>query len=160
MIGKAHQVRQRGQHGCPISRRERGRDADSRRWKIEHGGTIRKEGYEVNERKASQSSLPSRQILRYTCSVRDCVLPRLHPASFACLSRLVLWLILLTLSACGGPSKLFNRSSEPDGYWLPLTVDLRLDSSVPDAALTYVDACGQRQNRRSFTSALAGSGRA
>jgi hypothetical protein len=61
------------------------------------------------------------------------------------MSRLVLWLVLLTLSACGGPSKLFNRSSEPDGYWLPLTVDLRLDSSVPDAALTYVDGCGQRQ---------------
>jgi hypothetical protein len=61
------------------------------------------------------------------------------------MSRLVLGLVLLTLPACSGPSKLFNRSSEPDGYWLPLTVDLRLDPSVPDAALHYVDACGQRQ---------------
>ncbi|HTK87987.1 MAG TPA: hypothetical protein VL329_09655 [Nitrospiraceae bacterium] len=54
-------------------------------------------------------------------------------------------LLLISLSGCNGTPKIFNRFSEPDGYWLPLTVDLRLDPSVTDAALEYTDACGQRQ---------------
>src|SRR5690349_8921356 len=54
-------------------------------------------------------------------------------------------LLLISLSGCSGASKIFNRFSEPDGYWLPLSVDVRLDPSVTDAALEYTDACGQRQ---------------
>ena len=61
------------------------------------------------------------------------------------MSRLTVVLLLISLSGCSGTSKIFNRFSEPDGYWLPLTVDLRLDPSVTDAALEYTDACGQRQ---------------
>ena len=53
-------------------------------------------------------------------------------------------LLLLTLPACG-QSKLFGRLSDPEGYWLPLTVDLRLDESMTDAALDYADACRQPQ---------------
>jgi len=61
------------------------------------------------------------------------------------MSQLAVVLLLILLSGCSGASKIFNRFSEPDGYWLPLTVDLRLDPSVTDAALEYTDACGQRQ---------------
>lgn len=53
-------------------------------------------------------------------------------------------LSLLALSACG-PSKLFHRLSDPQGYWLPLTVDLRLDTSVTEAQLQYTDACRKPQ---------------
>ena len=53
-------------------------------------------------------------------------------------------LLLLALSACG-PSKLFHRLSDPEGYWLPLTVDLRLDASVTEAQLQYTDACRKPQ---------------
>lgn len=59
--------------------------------------------------------------------------------------RVMLFLIVLLLPACSGASKLFHRASEPDGYWLPLTVDLRFDPSVTEAAVEYTDACGQRQ---------------
>ncbi|WP_447986366.1 hypothetical protein [Nitrospira sp. Nam74] len=59
--------------------------------------------------------------------------------------RLVIVLLLISLSGCSGTSKIFSRFSEPDGYWLPLTVDLRLDPSVTDASLEYTDACGRPQ---------------
>ncbi|MGH7233386.1 MAG: hypothetical protein ACREJU_18800 [Nitrospiraceae bacterium] len=52
--------------------------------------------------------------------------------------------LLLVLSACG-QSRLFNRFSDPDGYWLPLTIDLHMDSSVTDAGIPYTDACRQSQ---------------
>jgi hypothetical protein len=74
--------------------------------------------------------------------------PRLsadRPLSCVLMSRLTVVLLLISLSGCNGTSKIFNRFSEPDGYWLPLTVDLRLDPSVTDAALEYTDACGQRR---------------
>lgn len=89
--------------------------------------------------------MPSRPGLRYTCVVRGS--PRLsadRPLRYVLVSCLTVVLLLISLSGCGA-SKIFNRFSEPDGYWLPLTVDLRLDPSVTDAALEYTDACGQRQ---------------
>jgi hypothetical protein len=61
------------------------------------------------------------------------------------MSHLAVVLLLIIVSGCSGASKIFNRFSEPDGYWLPLTVDLRFDPSVTDAALDYTDACGERQ---------------
>ncbi len=96
--------------------------------------------------KADGCTLPSRPGLRYTCVVRGS--PRLsadRPLRYVLVSRLTVVLLLILLSGCSGASKIFNRFSEPDGYWLPLTVDLRLDPSVTDAALEYTDACGQRQ---------------
>ena len=95
---------------------------------------------------ADGCTLPSRLGLRYTCVVRGS--PRLsadRPLSSVLMSCLAVVLLLISLSGCSGTSKIFNRFSEPDGYWLPLTVDLRLDPSVTDAALEYTDACGQRQ---------------
>ena len=74
--------------------------------------------------------------------------PRLsadRPPSCVLIFHIAAVLLLISLSACSGASKIFNRFSEPDGYWLPLTVDLRLDPSVTNAALEYTDACGQRQ---------------
>ena len=61
------------------------------------------------------------------------------------MSRLAVVLLVIIASGCSGASKVFNRFSDPDGYWLPLTADLRLDPSVTNAALDYTDACGQRQ---------------
>ena len=95
---------------------------------------------------ADGCTLPSRLCLRYTSVVRG--FPRLsadRPPSSVAMSRLAVVLLLIVLSGCSGAPKIFNRFSEPDGYWLPLTVDLRLDPSVTDAALEYTDACGQRQ---------------
>jgi hypothetical protein len=91
-------------------------------------------------------TLPSRPGLRYTWTVRG--FPRLsadRPLSYILVSRLTVVLLLISLSGCNGTPKIFNRFSEPDGYWLPLTVDVRLDPSVTHAALDYTDACGQRQ---------------
>jgi hypothetical protein len=59
--------------------------------------------------------------------------------------RLAIVLLLISLSGCSGTSKIFSRFSEPDGYWLPLTVDLRLDPTVTDASLEYTDGCGRPQ---------------
>lgn len=109
-------------------------------------GTILKGADDVNEWKGNGCTLPSCLGLRYTCMVRGS--PRLladWPLSSVLMSRLTVVLLLISLSGCSGTSKIFNRFSEPDGYWLPLTVDLRLDPSVTDAALEYTDACGQRQ---------------
>src|SRR5438105_1207595 len=96
--------------------------------------------------KADGCTLPSRLGLRYTCVVRG--FPRRsadRPLSYVLMSRLTVVLLLISLLGCSGTSKIFNRFSEPDGYWLPLTVNLRLDPSVTEAALEYTDACGQRQ---------------
>jgi hypothetical protein len=96
--------------------------------------------------KADGCTLPSRPGLRYTCVVRG--FPRRsadRPLSSVLMSRLTVVLLLILLPGCSGTSKIFNRFSEPDGYWLPLTVNLRLDPSVTEAALEYTDACGQRQ---------------
>jgi hypothetical protein len=71
--------------------------------------------------------------------------PADRPPRYVLMSRLAILLLLISLSGCSGTSKIFNRFSEPDGYWLPLTVDLRLDPTVTDASLEYTDACGQRQ---------------
>ncbi len=90
--------------------------------------------------------MPSRPGLRYTCVVRGSPrLPADRPPRYVLMSRLAIVLLLISLSGCSGTSKIFNRFSEPDGYWLPLTVDLRLDPTVTDASLEYTDACGQRQ---------------
>ncbi|HKN86346.1 MAG TPA: hypothetical protein VJV04_05775 [Nitrospiraceae bacterium] len=108
-------------------------------------GTILKGADEVNEWK-EDGTLPSRLRLRYTSVVRG--FPRVsadRPPGSVLMSHLAVALLLISLSGCSGASKIFNRFSEPDGYWLPLTVDLRLDPSVADAALEYTDACGQRQ---------------
>lgn len=91
-------------------------------------------------------TLPSRPGLRYTCVVRGSPrVPANRPPRYVLMSRLTIVLLLISLSGCGGTSKIFNRFSEPDGYWLPLTVDLRLDPTVTGASLEYTDACGQRQ---------------
>lgn len=37
----------------------------------------------------------------------------------------------------------FQRSSDSQGYWLPLTVVVKFDPSVTDATLAYTDACQQ-----------------
>lgn len=59
--------------------------------------------------------------------------------------RLALGAVLLALLAgCAGlTSRGFGSSDE--AYWLPLTVNLRLESSVRDASLAYMDACQQPQ---------------
>lgn len=46
-----------------------------------------------------------------------------------------------SLAGCGWSS--FQRSGDSQGYWLPLTVVVRFDSSVTGATLTYTDACQQ-----------------
>jgi hypothetical protein len=51
--------------------------------------------------------------------------------------------LLLSLTACEAVSEWFSRDSE--AYWLPLTAELRTDSSVSDASLEYTDACRQRR---------------
>jgi hypothetical protein len=53
--------------------------------------------------------------------------------------------LLLSLLLAGCHSMDLGRLSDPPGYWLPLTVELRLDPSVTEAELSYLDAC--RQNR-------------
>lgn len=109
-------------------------------------GTILKGAGDVNERKGMNGRLPSRPGLGYTCVVRGSPrLPADRPPRYVLMSRLATVLLLISLSGCSGTSKIFNRFSEPDGYWLPLTVDLRLDPTVTDASLEYTDACGQRQ---------------
>ncbi|WP_447974213.1 hypothetical protein [Nitrospira sp. Kam-Ns4a] len=40
---------------------------------------------------------------------------------------------------------LFSRYTDPQGYWLPLTVGLHFDSTVTDATLDYTDGCLKRQ---------------
>jgi len=63
------------------------------------------------------------------------------------MSRLAIaFLLVAALSACERVSDIFSRFSEPEGYWLPLTVELRFDPSGTDAALAYTDACGQQQS--------------
>ena len=90
--------------------------------------------------------MPSHLRLRYTSVVRGFPRPSAdRPPSSILMSHLAVVVLLISLSGCSGASKIFNRFSEPDGYWLPLTVDLRLDPSVTNATLEYTDACGQRQ---------------
>ena len=45
-----------------------------------------------------------------------------------------------SLAGCGWLS---TRGVDSEGYWLPLTVVVRFDSSVTDATLAYTDACQQ-----------------
>jgi len=60
------------------------------------------------------------------------------------MSRLAIaFLLIATLFACERVSNLFGRSGDSGGYYLPLTVELRFDPSVNEAALAYNDACGQ-----------------
>ncbi len=59
-------------------------------------------------------------------------------------TRLVLAAVLLTnLAGCNWFSS--RGVGDSEGYWLPLTVKLRLDPSVTEAGLAYADACGQRR---------------
>ena len=52
--------------------------------------------------------------------------------------------LLIALSGCGEVSgRSWLGGSNSQGYWLPLTVDLRLDPSVAEAGLSYADACRQ-----------------
>ena len=79
-------------------------------------------------------------------------------ASFGCLithshgllspvnRRVALIILLAVLTGCSGLTTRWFGSSEQEGVWLPLTVSLRLDSSVNEAALQYSDACQQRQS--------------
>jgi hypothetical protein len=62
------------------------------------------------------------------------------------MSRLAIaFLLIAALSACERVSNLFGRSGDSQGYYLPLTVELRFDPSATEAALAYNDACGQPQ---------------
>jgi hypothetical protein len=54
--------------------------------------------------------------------------------------------LLVVLSGCNEmSSRWFVGAGNSQGYWLPLTVGLRLDPSVTEAALAYTDSCGQPQ---------------
>src|SRR5689334_10367716 len=62
------------------------------------------------------------------------------------MSRLaIVFLLMAVLSACERVSNLFSRGGDTGEYYLPLTVELRFDPSVNEAALAYNDACGQPQ---------------
>jgi hypothetical protein len=39
-----------------------------------------------------------------------------------------------------------GRLSDPPGYWLPLTVELRFDPSITAAEVAYLDACRQSRS--------------
>jgi hypothetical protein len=54
--------------------------------------------------------------------------------------------IVLSLSGCEWINGILNPSSEPQGYWLPLTVELRFDPTVNEAALDYTDACREAKS--------------
>jgi hypothetical protein len=53
--------------------------------------------------------------------------------------------VLAVLTGCTGLTSRWFGSPEEEAYWLPLTVSLRLDPSVTEAALNYRDACQQSQ---------------
>ena len=63
------------------------------------------------------------------------------------MSGLTVALVLpVVLSGCNEmSSRWFVGAGNSQGYWLPLTVGLRLDPSVTEAALAYTDSCGQPQ---------------
>lgn len=61
------------------------------------------------------------------------------------LALLGLCALVALLPACQSLSKVFTRTSNAEGYWLPLVVALRFDPSATDAALAYTDACGLQQ---------------
>ena len=48
-----------------------------------------------------------------------------------------------SLAGCGWSR--FQSGSDPQGYWLPLTVLVRFDPSVTGAMVPYTDACQQPQ---------------
>ncbi|MGH7166906.1 MAG: hypothetical protein ACREII_00090, partial [Nitrospiraceae bacterium] len=52
--------------------------------------------------------------------------------------------LLVVLSGCSQmSSRWFGGGGDSQGYWLPLTVGLRLDPSVMEAGLDYTDSCLQ-----------------
>lgn len=66
------------------------------------------------------------------------------PSVHSLVARLVLAAVLLTgLAGCEWFSS--RGVGDSEGYWLPLTVTLRLDPSVTEAGLAYTDVCGQRR---------------
>ena len=66
------------------------------------------------------------------------------PSVHSLVARLVLAAVLLIgLTGCDWFSP--RGAGDSQGYWLPLTVKLRLDPSVTEAELAYIDACGQRR---------------
>lgn len=54
-------------------------------------------------------------------------------------------LCLLCVAGLTGCNLFASRDGVTAGYWLPLTAQLRLDSSVTDVVLDYKDACGQQK---------------
>lgn len=50
---------------------------------------------------------------------------------------------LVCMASLTGCNLLASRDSVLKGYWLPLTAQMRLDTSVTEAVLDYKDACGQ-----------------
>ncbi len=68
------------------------------------------------------------------------------PLASSLMSRFVQTVMLLAvLSGCGELSSRPWFGASPQGYWLPLSVALRLDPSVTEASLEYRDACRQTQ---------------
>jgi hypothetical protein len=59
----------------------------------------------------------------------------------------LLIVLLVGLAGCSGLHwrPFFLGSDDTEGYWLPLTVSLKLDPSVTQAGLQYTDACNQPQ---------------
>jgi len=66
-----------------------------------------------------------------------------HSFPFRGAAWVVAGLCAATLTNCSFVS---SREDETIGYFLPLTVQLRSDSSIAGAQLIYQDACGQRQS--------------
>src|SRR5205085_966880 len=62
---------------------------------------------------------------------------------FRAASWVIVGLCAATLTHC---SYFSSRDGTYTGYYLPLTVHLRSDSSIVGAQLTYQDACGQSQS--------------
>src|SRR5688572_7326067 len=75
--------------------------------------------------------------------------PHLAPPPFL-LSRMtgltIALVLLVVLSGCSErSSRWFVGGGNSQGFWLPLTVGLRLDPSVTEAALAFTDSCRQPQ---------------
>ncbi|MBI4400681.1 MAG: hypothetical protein HY581_03515 [Nitrospirae bacterium] len=58
----------------------------------------------------------------------------------------VAMVLLAGLAGCGElPSRSYVGLGSAEGYWIPLTVSLRLDPTVTEAGLDYTDSCLQRR---------------
>lgn len=75
-----------------------------------------------------------------------CLIPRSRGLLSPVIRHASLIVLLVVLAGCSGLTSRWFGSSGQEGVWLPLTVSLRLDPSVSEAALRYTDACQQAQS--------------